>query len=376
MSETAQTLRALAPADDLEDAFENAPCGYLVLTPTGRILRANATFSGWIGAEPGELVGKSMRDLLSVSARIFYETNVIPLLRLKGGFEEVALDLVYRGAEKLPILVNASERRDAAGHPVAIRMIAVRATERRGYERDLQDREAVAVQLLADEQATSGLREQFIAVLGHDLRNPLAAVSSGVRLLQRDPSKEKADRIAAMMHASVLRMSGMIENVLDFARGRLGGGINLQRRFSDLETAISNVVHELRLANPGRGVSEHYEMPALVDCDGPRIAQMVSNLVGNAFTHGDPATLVALTALVSGDVLEISVANGGAMIPEAKMQRLFEPFSHEPGSTPRQGLGLGLYIAAQIARSHGGTLTVSSTAEETKFTFRMPLASA
>lgn len=369
-------MRALAPEDDLEDAFENAPCGYLVLTPNGRILRANATFSGWIGAEPGELVGKSMRDLLSVPARIFYETNFIPLLRLKGGFEEVALDLIYGGAEKLPILVNASERRDASGQPMAIRMVAVRATERRGYERALQDREAAAVQLLADEQATSSLREQFIAVLGHDLRNPLAAVSSGVRLLQRDPSKEKADRIAAMMHASVLRMSGMIENVLDFARGRLGGGINLQRRSSDLETAISNVVHELRLANPGRQVSERYELPALVDCDGPRMAQMVSNLVGNAFTHGDPATLVALTALMSGDVLEISVANGGAMIPETKMQRLFEPFSHDPGSTPRQGLGLGLYIAAQIAGSHGGTLTVSSSAEETKFTFRMPLASA
>lgn len=369
-------VRAISSPQDLEDLFENAPCGYLLLHTDGRIVRANATFAGWIGTTPSKLAGKRLRDLLTIPGRIFYETNFAPMLRLAGGFEEVALDVVANDGEKLPLLVNASERRDAGGDVVGVRVVAVRAWERRGYERDLQNREALAVQQLKDERATSGLREQFIAVLGHDLRNPLAAVSSGVRLLQRDPTKEKADRIAAMMQESVLRMSGMIENVLDFARGRLGGGINLQRGPADLEALLHQVVDELRAARPDCQIGQNYSLPPLIDCDAPRIAQMVSNLAGNACTHGDPATFVTVSALVVSDELEISVANGGDPIPESTMKALFQPFSHEPGSGPRQGLGLGLFIASEIAKSHGGTLTASSSAEETRFTFRMPLASA
>mgnify|MGYP002385169961 CR=1 FL=1 len=346
------------------------------MSPDGAIIRANITFARWLGVTPSELIGRRFRDLLSVAGRIFYETNFAPLLRLRGGFEEVALDLVKADGGKLPILVNASERRDADDALVEVRVVAVRATERRGYERDLQDREAAAVQRLADEQAISTLREQFIAVLGHDLRNPLSSVSSGVRLLMRDPSREKAERIAAMMHASVLRMSGMIENVLDFARGRLGGGISLQRGPADLETTLLQVVDELRTAHPERQIDLTYSLPELVDCDAPRMSQLISNLVGNACTHGDPATFVAVDAFAEEGLLEVSVANGGARIPEHKLQALFEPFSHEPGSAPRQGLGLGLFISSQIAKSHGGVLTVSSSDTETRFTFRMPLASA
>ncbi len=363
-------------ADELEDAFEHAPCGYLLLEATGRVARVNTTFADWLGVPAADLQGRHFRDLLTVPSRIFYETSFAPLLRLHGALEEVALDFTGGASGKVPVLVNAAERRNTDDRLISIRVIAVRASERRGYERYLQNREAVAVQMLADEQEASGLREQFIAILGHDLRNPLAAITSGVRLLQRDPSKEKAELIAGMLHASVLRMSGMIENVLDFARGRLGGGISLNRGPSDLETAMVQVVDELRSVNPGRDIREDYRLPALVNCDAPRISQMLSNLVGNACTHGDPATFIAVAAFVSGGTLEISVANGGTPIPEHKMRSLFEPFSHEPGSAPKQGLGLGLFIASQIAESHGGVLTAASSASETRFTFRMPLASA
>jgi hypothetical protein len=178
-----------------------------VIAPDGPIRKANATLAQWIGTPAAALAGRPLRELLTAPAAALYETRFAPLLRRKGGFEEAGLDLVTAGGERLPVLVSASERRDAAGAPTAIRMVAVRAAERRGYERDLQMREATAVRRLEDEQEVSSLREQFIAVLGHDLRNPLAAVSSGVRLLQRDPSREKAERIAGMMHASVLRMS-------------------------------------------------------------------------------------------------------------------------------------------------------------------------
>jgi len=361
---------------DLEDLFENAPCGYLAIGPDGRISRANATLARWIGADPARIADTPFRDLLSVPSRIVYETNVAPLLRLQGSFEDVALDLLNSEGGKLVVLASALERRDAEGGLIALRLTMVRAEERRGYERALQTREAVALERLLAEQSASELREQFIAVLGHDLRNPLAAVSSGVRLLQRNPSKERADQIATMMNASVLRMTGLIENVLDFARGRLGGGISLQRAPMDLASAIAQVVDELRSAHPEFTIEDRYALPSLVDCDAPRMSQLVSNLVGNACTHGDRGTPVTVTALVDGAVLEISVANGGKPIPAGQMETLFKPFSREPGSAPVKGLGLGLFIASQIAKSHGGTLAAASSVRETRFTFRMPLASA
>lgn len=363
-------------SEDLADLFHEAPCGYLLLTADGEIKEANATIERWLDMAAESLVGRRLRDLLSTPGRIFFETSFAPQLRLSGSIEEVMLDLLRRDGERLPVLVNASERRDAEGRAVAVRVIVMRAPERRGYERDLLGREALAVQMLADEQVVSGLREQFIAVLGHDLRNPLASVTSGVRLLQRDPSRERAEQIAAMMHAGVLRMSGMIDNVLDFARGRLGGGISLQRGPADLEAALLQVIDELRAAHPGRDIAFNCRLPGLIDCDVLRMSQLVSNLVGNACAHGDPATFVAVEAFVMEGVLEISVANGGAAIPEHKLLKLFEPFSHEPGSAPRQGLGLGLFIASQIAISHGGLLTVNSSDSETRFTYRMSLASA
>jgi sigma-B regulation protein RsbU (phosphoserine phosphatase) len=359
--------------DEHVDLFEQAPCGYLVISTEGRIEKINATFARWIGRGAADLVGRRMTELMTIESSVMYETSVAPLLRLKGNFEEVALDLLMGDGQRLAVQVSGSERYDANGHPAAVRIVAVRATQRRGYERDLQSSEATAVRNLADEREIARLREQFIAVLGHDLRNPLASVSSGVRLLLRDPSREKAEKIAAIMHASVLRMATLIDNVLDFARGRLGGGITLQRAPVDLAGVIRQATAELGAANPGRVIIEAHDLPPLVDCDASRISQLISNLVGNAIAHGDPATFVAVESFVSHDELEIAVTNGGEPIPANKMKILFEPFSYEAGSTPRKGLGLGLFIASQIAKSHSGALTAISTPIETRFTFRMPL---
>jgi sigma-B regulation protein RsbU (phosphoserine phosphatase) len=106
------------------------------------------------------------------------------------------------------------------------------------------------------------------------------------------------------------------------------------------------------------------------------MSQLVSNLVGNACTHGNPATPVLVEAFMNVGDLEIFVANGGTPIPQSKMQSLFQPFSRDSGGGLSQGLGLGLFISSEIAKSHGGVLTVSSSPSETRFTFRMPVASA
>jgi PAS domain-containing protein len=112
-----------APVEDFADLFDHAPCGYLTTTADGRITRANATFSRWTEFSQSQLLDKRVRDLLTVSGRILYETNVAPLLRLRAGFEEVALDLVTASGQIVHMLVNAEGDREEDGALKAVRIV-------------------------------------------------------------------------------------------------------------------------------------------------------------------------------------------------------------------------------------------------------------
>lgn len=360
-------------SEDLADLYENAPFGYLSTSPDGTIFKVNATFSDWLGFAPDRLNGTRLRDLLTVPGRIFYETNIAPLLRLQGRFEEVALDLVTAAGEKLPVLVNATERRGPDGEMMSARIAMVRAKDRRSYERDLQGREAAAVERLERERETAVLREQFIAVLGHDLRNPLASIGGAARLLRREVASDQGVKVIELMENSVDRMAGLIDDVLDFARGQLGSGISLKRTEAPLEPVLRQVVAELEASHPSRIIACTYDAPATMNFDAGRIAQLVSNLVANALTHGDPRAPVRLGAHVRGQLLEVWVANAGEPIPAEAMKRLFQPFFRGDVRASRNGLGLGLHIAAEIAKAHGGTLSATSDATETRFILAMPL---
>jgi sigma-B regulation protein RsbU (phosphoserine phosphatase) len=177
-----------------------------------------------------------------------------------------------------------------------------------------------------------------------------------------------------MLQTTVMRMAELIDNVLDFARGRLGGGITLDRDARrPLEPVLHQVIDELRLSSPGRQIEAEYAIDGPVDCDRTRIGQLASNLVGNALSHGASNEPVRVRAETQGGLFKLSVANGGDPIPEAAIDKLFEPFFRGEVRASRQGLGLGLHIAAQIAKAHDGALTATSNTEETKFTFVMPL---
>ncbi|WP_079601773.1 PAS domain-containing sensor histidine kinase [Bradyrhizobium erythrophlei] len=367
--------------EDLEDLYENAPCGYLSLDPGGRIFKVNKTLCNWVGYAPEHLLGKRLGDLLNIAGRMFYETHIAPLLRMQGFFNEVALDLVSQNGDRLPVIANATERRAADGSVISTRLTLLKATDRRRYERELLDArdqsrssEAATRAILEDERRTSELREQFIAVLGHDLRNPLASISAGARILLRQAKGETETQVLQMMQTTVMRMSGLIDNVLDFARGRLGGGITLSRDANrPLRPVLQHVVDELRTAMPDRVIESDLEIADPVNCDRSRIGQMVSNLLGNALTHGSPDQPVKMVASTDNGMFVLWIANAGEPIPDAAMVNLFQPFFRGTVRASLQGLGLGLHIASEIAKAHEGVLTVTSTAEETRFTFRMPL---
>jgi signal transduction histidine kinase len=243
-----------------------------------------------------------------------------------------------------------------------------------GFHIDSTDRLASSEADLMDERKKAELREQFIAVLGHDLRNPLAALDAGTRLILKRPLDDRAAEIATMMQSSVARMSNLINNVLDFARGRLGGGFEIDRNANaPLKPALSLVASELGISNPGRSIDVNFDFADPIDCDRDRMAQMFSNLLANALVHGAPDKPIKVVAATGDGAFKLSVANAGPAIAAATMRQLFLPFTRGEAQFNKQGLGLGLFIASEIARAHRGMLTVESSVVETRFTFQMPL---
>jgi sigma-B regulation protein RsbU (phosphoserine phosphatase) len=236
---------------------------------------------------------------------------------------------------------------------------------------DITERKLAQEEKLARDREAAELREQFIAVLGHDLRSPLASVAAGTQLLIRHP--ERAAEIAEHIERSISRMTELIENILDFARGRLGGGfVTTRDSEKPLEPVLLQVIKELMVVHPQQDVATDIDLREPVRCDRQRVAQLLSNLLGNAFLYGAPNRPIQVRARAEGGQFELSVTNFGATIEPSDLERLFQPFFRGKVRGSREGLGLGLYICSEIGKAHGGTISVSSESGTTCFTLRMP----
>jgi signal transduction histidine kinase len=237
-----------------------------------------------------------------------------------------------------------------------------------------EGRQQAAEAELSRERETAGLREQFIAVLGHDLRNPLSAISATAELLSLRRNEPDLVTIGQRLKTTTSRMARLIDDVMDFARGRLGSGIGVSiDAVDDLAVALRVVIAEVRMANPERILADDIALDIPVRCDRARVQQLLSNLLGNAMTHGAPDFPVRVRARVEQAELVLGVTNGGNVIAPDILNKVFEPYWRPPTSKPGGGLGLGLYICRQIVLAHGGTLEVSSSEEEgTCFVARLP----
>ena len=218
------------------------------------------------------------------------------------------------------------------------------------------------------------LREQFIAVLGHDLRTPLSAIRMSADLLETKVEDKRSLNFIAAIRNSSVRMGVLIENILDFARGRLGGGIPVQRKLvDDLQRTLRMTLEEVQVSHPQATFIHTLDVPTGVYCDALRISQLLSNLLGNAVTHGSISEPIVLNAWTENDEIVISLTNQGTPIAPQLMPLLFEPFSRSEAGQRCEGLGLGLYIASQIATAHNGSLSVTSDSESgTCFVARFP----
>ncbi len=225
---------------------------------------------------------------------------------------------------------------------------------------------------LIKERENAELREQFIAVIGHDLRNPLFAINTAAERILRKHPDPQTDGLVQHILSCGNRASQLVEDVLDFARGRLGSGIPLTlRKCSDLDQVLRHVISEVQSVHPHRQIHSTIETFEHIECDSGRLAQLLSNLLANAITHGSATDPVQVDALSINGVFTLSVTNQGPPIPADVIPNLFQPYSRPASDMPQAGLGLGLYIASQIALSHGGQVDVVSNEQQgTVFTFR------
>jgi two-component system, sensor histidine kinase and response regulator len=303
-----------------------------------------------------EMDGFELAELLRGSER----TRHIPLIfvtagareqqRLFKGYETGAVDFIYKPIEPR-VLQNKSDV----------------------FFELYRQRQQLALEL-KDRTETLRLNELFSALLAHDLRSPLSAILASAQLLQRRTEDRASLETAARIVSSGKRMARMIEDMLDLARARLAGGIIVKREEADFKALLERVVREHQAAVPARLIELTYAGDFTGLWDPERIAQVASNLIGNALKHGDPNASVRVRLEgTRGDSVTLTVRNAGTIAPEV-LTHLFDPFrggQRQPGRG--EGLGLGLYIVSQIVRAHQGTVDVETgQGDETSFRVQLP----
>jgi|GEM_PF-2853801 len=299
-------------------------------------------------------------------------------------------------AERLPHLTNAVlddsrvsdkewARREGmvafAGYPLLYedRLVGVMALFSRKPldQASLTTLGAVADQIALgiERERTERFREMFVAMLGHDLRNPLSAIKLGAHALNKNVALPEPTRaVAGKMKGSAERMARMINQLLDFTRARSIGGIPITRLSVNLHDLVIHAVEEIRQGHPSRTILVSFGADPHGSWDHDRLAQVFSNLVGNAVAYGDPTTPVRVTITGNADSVVCEVQNQG-VIASGLLPGLFDPHrrARHAKTAGSQGLGLGLFIVKEIIASHGGQLTVSSTdTDGTIFRFELP----
>jgi PAS domain S-box-containing protein len=327
------------------------------------------------GYKAEEIVGKHFSTFYPpedvAAGKCEYELEIATK---EGRFEEEGWR-VRKDGSRMWANVTITALHDPDGTLVGFAKVTRDLTERRKAQEALQivaaERAAVA-----EKARIQQFQERFLAILGHDLRNPLASINMGAGILRQRTEDAATIRVIDRMQASMLRMSRMIEQILDLTRSRLGGGLQITRQPSDLFEALTRIVEELRTAHPSRTiVLRGSALPGSWDRD--RLEQVFSNLVGNAILYGDPNRPVTVEAITEFNLVRVDVHNEGPAIPEAVQRVLFDPFrrgDRESRTSKTEGLGLGLYISNELVRAHGGDLSVrSSAAEGTTFRIILPV---
>lgn len=290
------------------------------------------------------------------------------------GFELAELMRTNERTRRIPIIFVTAAGRDAARRFQGYEAGAVDFLFKPLDTRILRHKVSVFIDLYkqrAELAETLRLNEELVAVVTHDLRSPLASIQMVADVLSKQSKDEDVVKQADRIRRSTRQLITHVNELLDLSRARLAGGIPVERRDVELGGVATRIVGDLALGNPKRKITLVLAGPDHKGrFDGPRLEQVVQNLVGNALAHGKADSAIEVVLRDCGDDIELSVSNDG-VIPEEVLPRIFEPFEQGYAKRRSSGLGLGLYIVDQIVMAHGGAVTVETGEGRTTFTARM-----
>jgi PAS domain S-box-containing protein len=375
------------------DLWEQAPCGLLIAAADGAVLRVNATLCRWLGYELAELVGvKRFPALMPMGARVFLQTHWTPLLQIQGSVSEVQLDLLHKDGHRVPMMLSAI-RRERDGR-LQDEIAVLVAADRKLYERELlaarAKAEAAAIDLeLAQfklRQANEALsaehlrKDEFLATLAHELRNPLAPLSNVVETIKlRGGAAQLSERELQVLSRQVAQMARLVDDLMNVSRISLGR-IDLRLESADLVQLLKFVAEEAAAAVQTAGLSLTTELPAAplwASVDRARLTQIVANLLNNSVKYSLPGARIGLRATARDGEAVIEVSDTGIGIPPDQLTKIFSMFSQLTPALERSqgGLGIGLALVKGLVGLHGGTVEAYSegAGKGSRFTVRLPL---
>ncbi|MFL5356849.1 PAS domain-containing protein, partial [Archangium sp.] len=355
--------RAEEALAQVEALVEAAPAGLALLDSELRYVHINEALAASNGPPVEAHLGRRVAEVIPENARI-----VEPMLR-----RVLETGEAFRGQE----FSNAPASDPGVPHHWVGDYFPVRARDGRvvgvgGVIMDITERKQQEEQL----RQTAEFRERFLGVVSHDLRNPLNAILlSANALLRAEGIPASHTKMVRRITTSAERMVRMIGELLDFTRGRLGGGIPIHPKPTHLRHLCRHVLEELEISHPGRELRLEADGGFQGEWDPDRLTQLLGNLGKNALDYSPAGTPVDFTLHDEDDGVRLEVHNEGSPIPSGMLPGIFEPFRRgvEGDAHPTSGLGLGLFIVQQIAEAHGGTVEVRSHAGAgTTFTVRLP----
>jgi signal transduction histidine kinase len=289
--------------------------------------------------------------------------------RLGLGFNQAQIVSEYRAlrATVIRLWIDSSPKLDDSAFDQLIRF-------NEGIDQALSESTARFMQEIEES------RDLAIAVMAHDLRNPLNAIVSSAQMIQitEEVDKGAINTLASAIFHTGMHMSKLIENLFDFTRTRFGQPLAIKRNLMDLAPVCRQTVAEFVAAYPERTIRLECSADLHGAWDAPRISQMLANLISNAIQHGDQTTPVTVQAHGESQEIVLTVHNDGPRIPQSELPTIFDPFSRREKQdraavNETRHLGVGLFVARQIVEAHSGKITVTSTPQGgTTFVVRMP----
>ncbi len=371
------------PTPGPETLYDEAPCALLLTQPTGEIIRANQTFFDWLGVTRAALLdGTRFQSLLSMGSRIYYETHYAPLLQMQGAVSEIALEIRRPDGKVCPVVASARQVRDEAGVPVLHHVALFDSSDRRRYEKELLEARKRAERSARDLEAADRQKNDFIALLAHELRNPLAPVRTAVDLLRQvhtsDPIVRKAGEV---LQRQVDQMVRLVEDLLDITR-LAQDKLTLRPLPVNLSGIVRHAVeaHEPILDQARLHLESRLPLEAIyADVDATRLIQVIANVLNNAAKFTAPGGSVAIELLRDGDDAVIRIRDTGIGIDPAQLSAVFDLFMQaRPSAERKGGLGIGLTLARNLVERHGGQISAHSegVGKGTEVAIRLPARQA